>query len=260
MSAVGALLKEWRVARGVSQLALAVEAGVSQRHLSFLESGRAQPGEVMLQRLSDALRLRLRDRNALLVAAGFAARFGEGSWAGPELAPVRQAARLLLEGHSPHPGFVLDAETTVLDANEAALELVGARRGQLGTLNLVDLVLAPGPVREAIVNFDEVAAFLLSRLREASIYRGQASKVHAAYARAASLVGDVVRSRRPGAATGVLLPIAFRIGGTVRRWYSTVTTFGGAQDALVDEIAIELFHPMDEAAAPLRGSPQLGRR
>lgn len=250
MSVVGALLKELRLARGFSQLGLAVEAGVSQRHLSFLESGRAQPGQAMLQRLADVLNLRLRERNALLVAAGFAAQFGEASWKAVELAPVRRAARLMLERHSPHPGFVLDAETTVLDANEAALGLVGARREQLGALTLIDLVLAPGPVRQAIVNFDEVAAFLLSRLREATIYRGPASSVHAAYARAASLVGDVVRSRLPGATPGVLLPIAFRIGTDVRRWYSTVTTFGGAQDALVDEIAIELFHPMDDVVSP----------
>ncbi len=226
----------------MSQLKLATLADVSQRHLSFVESGRSKPSEEIVLRLAEILGLGLRARNALLVAAGFAPRFGEGSWDAPELAGVRRAARLLLESHEPHPGLVLDARSTILDANEAALELLGATREALGRWNLVELVFSAGPVRDAIVNFEEVAGFLLARLHEAVVYRGASSNVRPVLERALAFASEVGLSRTPSAAH-VLLPLEFRVGDEVRRWYTTVTTFGAPQDAFVEEITIELFHP-----------------
>lgn len=245
MDRFGGLLKEWRASRGTSQLKLAALADISQRHLSFVESGRSRPSEELVLKLSEILGLGLRARNELLVAAGFAPRFGEGSWDRPALGFVRKAARLLLESHEPNPGFVLDAASTILDANGPALALLQATPEVLGRVNLVELVFAPGPVRDAIVNFDEVGGFLLARLREAAAYRGPGSSVRAAFERASALARSSGLSPNPVAIAGVLLLLEFRVAGEVRRWYTTVTTFGAPQDAFVEEITVELFHPYD---------------
>ena len=243
MSHCGALLREWRTYRGIRQLTLALEAGTSQRHLSFIESGRAKPGEDLLGKLADLLQLTLRDRNALLVAAGYAPRFGEADWSSPDLALVRQAVQLVLRGHMPHPALVLDVTSTILDANPAALALLNATAADLGKMNLVDRVLTPGTLREAIVNWTEIATYLLARLRESARYRGPNSRVHATYERAVSLAGDALAAPSPPSAPRPVVPLALRVGDETRHWFTTVTTFGAPQDALVEEITIELFHP-----------------
>jgi PAS domain-containing protein len=228
---------------------LALEVGVTQRHLSFVESGRAKPGEDLVVRLSELLGLALRDRNALLIAAGYAPRFGEADWASPALSSIRDAARLILESHEPHPAFVLDVDTTVLDANRPALALVGASASDLGRLNLVDLVFGPGPVRAAIVNWEEVATYLLGRLREAVRWRGSGSRVRPVYERALRLAGASLPTLPAPAAPLAVLPLSFRVGSETLHWFTTVTTFGAPQDALVEEITIELFHPLSVRAS-----------
>lgn len=244
MGRFGVLLREWRAHRKVSQLTLALDVGVTQRHLSFVESGRAKPGEELVLRLAELLGLALRDRNALLMAAGYAPRFGEADWDSVGLAPVRDAVRLILNSHQPHPALVLDVESTILDANEAALALLAAPRSELGRLNLVDLVFVPGAVQEAIVNWDEVATYLLARLREAVRYRGPGSRVGAVYERATRLATGKLRPLACPAAPSPFLPLSFRVGEQTLNWFTTVTSFGGPQDALVEEITIELFHPL----------------
>jgi hypothetical protein len=128
-----------------------------------------------------------------------------------------------------------------------------ARFGQLlkerrvaRSMSQLSLVFAPGPVRSAIVNFEEVAGFLLARLHEAVIYRGPASSVRPVLERALTFAREVGVTPRAAGAAHVLLPLEFRVGGEVRRWYTTVTTFGAPQDAFVEEITIELFHPHRE--------------
>lgn len=243
VSRFGRLLKEWRAFRGLSQLELALAADTSQRHLSFIESGRAQPSEALVTLLSEVLGQGLRDRNALLVAAGYAPRFGENGWNSDALAGLRHAARLMLERHEPDPAFVLDAASNVLDANQAALALLGSSRAQRGHLNLVELVFEQGPVRDALVNWEQVAGYLLARLRDAAMYRGPTSNVQPFYERAMKAAAASNLTLTAPTSAGPLLPISFRVGGEVRHWYSTVTTFGAPQDALLEEIAIELFHP-----------------
>ncbi len=250
MSHFGALLREWRTHRGMSQLSLAIDAGTSQRHLSFVESGRAKPGEELVLKLAELLGLTLRDRNALLFAAGYAPRFGEASWESDELALVRHAVRLILDGHSPHPALVLDVTSTILDANDAALTLLNATSAEFGKLNLIDLVFRDGPVRDAIVNWTEVATYLLGRLREAVRYRSPASRVHATYERAAKLAATSVPLDVGPSAPAPVLPLVFRVGDETTHWFTTVTTFGAPQDALVEEISIELFHPWTEPGRP----------
>lgn len=237
------LLREWRGLRGMSQLALASEAEVSTRHVSFIESGRARPSADMVLRLAEALALPLRERNAMLVAAGFAPQFGDSDWQSNAMSELRRAASLILASHEPYPAIVLDAAFTILDANDPALALVGASREQRGQLNLADLVFTPGPVRDAIVNWDEVAEYLLHRMREGARQHGPQSAMARVLRRAMVQPGIGRLSVVRGYSSGVVLPLEFLLDGNRTRWFTTVTSFGAAQDAMAEEITIEQFHP-----------------
>ncbi|WP_240359189.1 helix-turn-helix domain-containing protein [Pyxidicoccus trucidator] len=242
-SELGTLLKDWRALRGKSQLSLALDAEVSPRHLAFIESGRTAPSQDMVLRLADALMLGLRERNVLLVAAGYAPRFGEGGWNSEALKELRQAAEMMLKAHDPHPALVLDAASTVLDANVGALTLMGEGRDALGHLNLMDLVFAPGRVRSAIGNWQEVAGFLLHRLRENARLRGPHSESARVLARVLTFPDARDLPPMPGSAGSVLVPLTFSVDGVTTHWFTTVTTFGAPLHALAEEITIEQFHP-----------------
>ena len=238
------MLREWRSQRGMSQLDLALSADVSTRHVSFIESERARPSADMVLRLAEALALPLRERNAMLVAAGFAPQFGDSDWHSEAMAEVRRAATLLLKAHEPYPAIVLDMAFNILDANPPALGMIGANRETLGQVNLVDLVYRPGPVRDSIVNWTDVAEYLLHRMREGVRRHGPQSAMGVVLRRAMAQPGaaelSVVRGNWRGS---VLLPLEFRLDGEVTRWFTTVTSFGAPQDAMAEEITIEQFHP-----------------
>lgn len=238
------MLREWRALRGMSQLDLALGADVSTRHLSFIESARSSPSADMVLRLAEALALPLRERNAMLVAAGFAPQFGDSDWHGETMAEVRRAATLLLAAHEPYPAIVLDMSFNILDANPPALAMINAGRELVGKVNLVDLVFAPGPVRDSIVNWSDVAEYLLQRMREGVRRHGPQSAMGEVMRRAMAQPGaadlSVVRGNWRGA---VLLPLEFRRDDVVTRWFTTVTSFGAPQDAMAEEITIEQFHP-----------------
>lgn len=238
------MLREWRVQRGMSQLDLALGAEVSARHVSFIESERAKPSADMVLRLAEALDLPLRERNAMLVAAGFAPQFGDSDWTSPRMSEVRDAARLLLRSHEPYPAIVLDAAFDILDANAPALAMIGRNPGDPMPANLVDLVYMPGAVRESIVNWTDVAEYLLHRMRDGVRRHGPQSPIGMVLRRAMVQPGaaalSAVRGRWQGS---VLLPLEFRSGDQVTRWFTTVTSFGAPQDALAEEITIEQFHP-----------------
>ncbi len=241
---IGPLLKEWRSIRGKSQLDLALEADVSARHLSFLESGRSRPSQAMVLRLAEALSLPLRECNGLLVAAGYAPQFGESAWESETMAEVRRAARIILQGHEPFPAVVLDAAYVVLDATDGALAMLGGTREVLGEANLMDLVFQPGPVRSGIGNWEEVAAYLLHRMRESVRMRGPRSAAAEVLRRALAQPGAAELAALPhGDRNRVLLPLIFTREGETTGWITTVTSFGAAQDAMAEEITIELFHP-----------------
>ncbi|HWU16312.1 MAG TPA: helix-turn-helix transcriptional regulator [Devosia sp.] len=238
---IGQILREWRGQRGMSQMDLALTAEVSSRHVSFMESGRAKPSVDMVLRLAEALAMPLRERNAMLIAAGFAPQYGESDWHGEAMAEIRQAAGMILAAHAPNPALVLDAAFTVLDANEAGAALLGGLNG--GKINLVDLVFGPGPLRDSIVNWPEVANYLLHRMREGVRMRGPQSEIARVLRRARQQPGVEQLAQVHGSAGTVLLPVVVTIGGVTTRWFTTVTTFGAPQDALVEEIMIEQFHP-----------------
>ncbi len=241
------ILREWRNRRGMSQMVLALAAEVSARHLSFLESSRAKPSVGMVMRLAEALDLPLRERNSMLVAAGFAPQFGDSDWLSPQMSEVRQAAQLLLDAHSPYPALVLDAAFGILDANDAAWALVGGAPDNGVRLNLVELVICPGPVRDAIVNWEDVASYLLHRLREVARRHGPSSAAAKILAKAQRQDGlAALTHASTGAKYAVLLPLEFQIEGKITRWFTTVTSFGGPQDALAEEVTIEQFHPVPD--------------
>lgn len=241
---VGAMLKEWRRLRGMSQLDLALSADVSARHVSFLESGRARPSAEMVRRLAEALAMPLRERNNALIAAGFAPQFGDSDWASPQMAEIRRAAGMILATHDPHPALVLDAALNVLEANSGALGLLGGGSEIPAPLNLVDLVFRPGTVRNALVNWEEIANYLMHRMREGVRMRGPQSAIGTVLQRALAQPGVNRLTLEPKANLGtVLLPVVFSVGGAQTRWYTTVTSFGAPQDALAEEITIEQFHP-----------------
>lgn len=238
---IGQILRDWRGLRGMSQMELALTADVSSRHVSFMESGRARPSADMVLRLAEALAMPLRERNAMLIAAGFAPQYGESDWHGEQMVEIRRAAGLILAAHAPHPALVLDAAFTVLDANEAGAALLGGLAG--GKINLVDLVFGPGPLRESIVNWAEVANYLMHRMREGVRMRGPQSEIAQVLRRARQQPGVEQLAQVHGGAGTVLLPVVVTINGVTTRWFTTVTTFGAPQDALAEEIMIEQFHP-----------------
>jgi len=260
VSPFGRLLRDWRARRGMSQLELATEAGASPRHLSFVETGRSQPSREMVLRLAEALDVPLRERNALLGAAGFAAVFRESSLGAPELAPVERMLAFLLDRYEPFPAYLLDRTTRVLRANRAGLATFApfasdAPIWRESPLNMLLLTLHPDGLRPAIVNWEEVASALLARLaREAAFASGDAElaalveEVRALPGLPESLrVHDLTRSPPP------ILAVHLKSGDTELRFFTMLTTLGTPQDVTLQGLHIESFMPADaETEARLR--------
>ncbi len=253
-SPFGRLLREWRARRGLSQLRLATESGVSSRHLSFIETGRSQPSREMVLRLAQALDVPLRERNALLGAAGFAAVFRETALGAPELAPIERMLAFLLERYEPFPAYLVDRTWRVLRANRAGLAAFApfasaAPVWRENPLNLMRLTLAPDGLRPAIVNWDEVASALLARLaREAAVASGDSS-LAALIEELRSLpdlpdsvrVPDLTRPPPP------ILAVHLKQGDVDLRFFTMLTTLGTPQDVTLQDLHIESFMPADGA-------------
>lgn len=248
---LGALLREWRAARRVSQLDLALEAGVSARHLSYVETGKAQPSRDMVARLADSLDVPLRERNALLMAAGYAPEFPERALDTPDLAPIRRAIELIVEHQEPYPAFVLNRCWDVQLTNHAAGRVAGFLIGGSKHTNMVRQFFDPNDLRAVVVNWEEVAGDLIGHLHdEVAAVPSDAG----AYA----LLEEVLRypdvpsrwrTRDLGAAPPPLLTVHFRKGDQELRFFSTITTFGTPLDVTIDELRIECTFPADDATA-----------
>jgi transcriptional regulator with XRE-family HTH domain len=249
---VGRLLRHWRTARRLSQLELALDADISSRHLSYVETGRSQPSREMVLRLADALEIPLRERNALLVAAGYAPRYFETGLAAPELAQMRSAIDLILRHQEPYPAFVLDRHWDIRMSNQAAPRctrfLLGAEPTES---NMMRLVLHPNGVRPMMVNWEETAGDLIRHLHN-QIAATPSDE------RAKSLLAEVLaypdvpaqwRTREIGAPTTPLLTTIFRKGEVELRFFSSITSFGTPHDVTLEEVRIECSFPADEATA-----------
>jgi transcriptional regulator with XRE-family HTH domain len=242
----GARLRQLRSERRVSQLALSLRVGVSQRHLSCVETGRARASRAMLLALLDALEAPLAARNEILLTAGFAPAYGRRSLSQPEMEPVRQALAHLLAAHEPAPALVLDGAWNVVQANRGAarlLAMVGVDPSELaGGANLLRALLAPGPLREALLNRDEVCAEVWRRAqREARHHPELRERVEE--------LRPVAPGPPPGGPQGDAPLLLTRLRGPdgELRFFSTFTTFGAPLDVTLASLRVEHLFPADEA-------------
>jgi transcriptional regulator with XRE-family HTH domain len=252
-----ARLRAWRQRRGWSQLELAGRAGISQRHLSFLEVRRAAPSRDMIARLAETLDLPLRQHNALLVAAGFAPIWPEADFAAPELAQVRAALDFMLAQQEPFPAVVVDRRWNLLKANRGAVRLIEFLVGPLdrdARVNLADALVGPQILRPFLVNWAELVRYFI-RCVEADAAADGTAETAALLERLSSY--EDVQSALKGSARPAADPVvsmSFRKGEVLLELFTTIATLGTPQDVTLQELRIENFFPMNEAtAATLRG-------
>lgn len=249
---VGALLRHWRTTRRLSQLELSLDTNVSSRHLSYVETGRSQPSREMVLRLADALEIPLRERNALLVAAGFAPRYFETELAAPEMAQMRSAIELILRHQEPYPAFVLDRYWNIRMSNEAASRctrfLLGAEPTES---NIIRLVLHPNGLRPMVVNWEETAGDLIRHLHSQIAASPSDERAKALLAEVLAYPGTSARwrTREIGVLATPLLTTHFRKGDVELRFFSTITSFGRPHDVTLEELRIESSFPADEGTA-----------
>jgi transcriptional regulator with XRE-family HTH domain len=247
---LGPLLKEWRRRRRLSQLDLALEAGVSARHLSFVETGRSKPSREMVLHLAEQLEVPLRDRNQLLLAAGYAPAYGERAIDAPEMSSVRSALKRVLDGHDPYPALVVDRWWDIVDANASLGVLLEGVAPELldPPANALRVSLHPDGVAPRILNLGEWRAHLLERVdREVAITGDARLRALRDEVAAYPAPEPPPASHDPGAE--IALPLRLDVGGEELHFFSTIATFGTAVDITVAELSIEAFFPADEATA-----------
>ena len=262
------LLKSWREMRKCSQLDLALTSRISQRHVSFLESGRARPSREMVLQLSEALEIPLRERNTLLTAAGFAAMYRETELKSAAMAPVREALKLMLDHHEPNPASVVDREWNILMVNQALVRVFGLvgdvaamwqRVCPDGPHNVLKVTFHPEGFRPYIVNFDEAAPVLLNRTRREAAACGS-DKLMRLIDEILAYPGIPAAWRAPDwqAPPPPVLPLHLAKGTLQLKLFSMITTFGTPQDITTDELRVESFFPADAASAALLKSLAAG--
>jgi transcriptional regulator with XRE-family HTH domain len=247
---VGALLRRWRERQRLSQLNLAVEARISTRHLSFVETGRSAPSREMVLKLAEHLDVPLRQRNELLLAAGFAPLYAQRELDAPELSAVRTAIRQILVGHEPYPAFVVDRDWNLVDANESVDLFMRDVAAELlaPPVNVMRLALHPAGLAPRIINFGEWRAHVLARLRRRVSLMDDVGLAEL-YEEVSGYASDEQRVRRPDAelAKQIAVPLRLRDEGRDLAFLSTISVFGSPRDITVSELAIESFFPADEA-------------
>ncbi|WIM92791.1 helix-turn-helix transcriptional regulator [Actinoplanes oblitus] len=245
MRTVGEQLRQWRHRRGLSQLDLANAADVSARHVSLVETGRSRPSADMILRLAEQLRVPLRDRNRLLLAAGFAPRYTERPLA--ELAGAREAVRRVLRAHEPYPALLFDRRWNILMTNRAVRPFLDRVDPALlrPPVNLIRLGLDPRGFAPMVVNLPDVRA----------VFRGRVGRQLAAApdpelaALFEELLAGGTEKEGERVAADVVIPMIIRMDGRELRLFSTITTFGTPMDITLDEVAIESYYPADAASA-----------
>ncbi len=254
---MGDYLREWRQRRRLSQLDLALEADISTRHLSFLETGRSQPSREMVLLLAEKLDMPLRERNIMLVSAGYAPVYSERSLDDPALASMRQAVDLVLKGHDPYPALAVDRHWSLVAANEALMSLVVDVDPALlkPPVNVLRLSMHPAGLARRVVNFTEWRDHLIARLNHQVDITGDAFLSDLVQELRAYPTPDTA-ARGRGAKhdyAGVVVPLRLTTGEGVLTLFSTTTIFGTPVDVTLSELAIEAFFPADpETAQALR--------
>lgn len=257
---IGPLLRRWREARRLSQLELALEADVSSRHISFLETGRAEPSREMLLRLANVLDVPLRERNLLLLAAGYAPVYGETSLDDPRMTQVRAVVEIILNSNEPRSALAHDRHWNIVMANRAFVRFLSVVLGKEHAaltplsvlspprLNVMRLLFDPDGVRRVIVNWEAIAKALLNEAyRRLAWARDDALK---------DLIDEMLgypgvpaRWREPDleAPHDLILPMELNLDGAIARMFSTVTTVSAPHDVTLQELHVEVFYPADAA-------------
>ncbi|MBL8698688.1 MAG: helix-turn-helix transcriptional regulator [Alphaproteobacteria bacterium] len=259
---VGTLLREWRRRRRLSQLGLALDAEISARHLSFLETGRARPSRDMVLRLAERLDVPPRDRNAILAAAGFAPAYPERPLAHASMAVARRAIETILAAHEPCPALAVDRHWSLVMANRAVAPLLaGVDESLLGSApNVLRIALHPRGLAPRIVNFAELRAHLLARLQRQIAISGDDAL--------AALLEELRGYPTPDGAgphvgaddlAGIAVPLRLRTPAGPLSFISTITVFGTPVDLTLAELALETFFPADDATARALGEMAQGR-
>ena len=267
---VGPLLRRWREARHLSQLELALEAEVSARHVSFLETGRAEPSREMLLTLANVLDVPLREQNFLLLAAGFAPIYGETGLDDPRMTRVRAAMEIILKNNEPRSAYAHDRHWNIVMSNHAFIQFLTLILGKSPTgleplqvaaeprLNVLRLVFNPGLVRSVLVNWETIAKALLNEAyRRLAWARDDVMKN--LITEILSYPGVPERWREPDldAPRELILPTELKWGGTIARMFSTITTLATPNDVTLQDLYIEAFYPADAETEKLLSSPPL---
>lgn len=253
-SGLGSILSEWRSIRSASQLDLALTTGVSQRHISFIESGRAQPSRELILKLAGGLDLPLRTRNELLLAAGYAPMYRERQLDLVEMQPAREALERILKHHEPYPAVVTDAAWNIVMQNTAALRIIAAciktdcmfKVAADSPLNLMRLMFSADGLRPHILNWNETSSVLVNRLsREAFANPNSPSAELFRDLRETAEVSSE-KALRQNEPFEPVLPLELLVGATHLRLFTMFTTFGTSQDIALQELRIDMSFPADE--------------
>jgi transcriptional regulator with XRE-family HTH domain len=253
---IGDLLREWRERRRLSQLALALDAEVSTRHLSFLETGRARPSREMVLRLAERMDIPLRERNTMLLAAGFAPVYPERDLDDPALRAARRAVDLVLDGHKPYPAHAVDRYWTLVASNHLARPLLAGIAPELlePPINVLRLSLHPRGLAPQITNLGQWRAHILHRLRQ----QVESSADPMLDAFLTELAGYATpddegadEPLRDLYESGIVVPLRLRTAWGMLALFSTITIFGTPVDVTLSELAIEAFFPADEATGEI---------
>ena len=250
---VGELLRDWRTRRRLSQLDLAVGAGVSTRHLSCVETGRSRPSPELVLSLAEHLEVPLRERNALLLAAGYAPRYRESSLDDDAMAPVRSSIQRMLDAHDPFPALVVDRRWNLVMANAAAFGLVALLPEHLvvDPLNVYRITLHPEGLARYSPNADEWVVSWLDTLRRQALLSADAG-VQALYDEVSMYPAAISALDAAGLPSGdppVVVPVTLDTPAGRASLFTTLTTFGTVLDITLEELTIELFWPADAESA-----------
>lgn len=243
----GTVLREWRQRRRFSQIDLALEADISTRHLSFVESGRSVGSRDMLMRLAERLAMPLRARNRLLIAGGYAPVFSERPLAAPDMAAAREAVDMILKGHEPYPALAIDRHWTLVAANAALAPLLEGVAPALlePPVNVLRLGLHPDGLAPRIENLGEWRRHLLDRLHAQEAETGD-PQLGALLAELSAYPGRAGKERpKPGSAIAVPLRLRMPGSGALLSFISTTTMFGTPTEVTLSELALECFYPAD---------------
>jgi transcriptional regulator with XRE-family HTH domain len=242
---VGRLIREWRTRRSLSQMALASDSAVSTRYLSFIETGRARPSREMVLHLAEQLEVPLRERNRLLMAAGYAPSFGQRSLDDEQMAPVREALDRFLEAHQPYPAAIVDGRWNLVAANDGIGLMTQGVAPELlePPANVFRIALHPDGMAPRILNFEEWSSHLISRVRRQAALTGDPEMV-ALYEELSGYPGVSLEHVSDNSAPFLLHRL--QLADEELSFFSTVTTFGTATDITLAELSLEAFYPADE--------------